>query len=689
MLSLIRSALKVTSAKFEITQRIFVALMLGLIGAAIVRSAIATRLDGFTYDEPYHLAAGVAYVRAGDFCINPEHPPLVKLWVGGVISATGFRSSSIRTFADKLDERHFTEQDVYLNNDFDSVQRRARVAMWILNGLLMVGLAFAVRRTFGSAVALGVLLFLAIDPTVAAHMPLVMTDLPVSLLSAAAVVLSIRAFREWAWRDLLCCSALSGLALGAKHSAPIFVLFILGTGAICVFAVPLAKQGETRSFRTTKLLAVALGALLILWSLYFFRSAESSTGHEAFNRPLENKIADIHTPVYRVVLKGMVATHAVPRAYIWGFADTISAGLEGRAMPVTAFGRWFWRTGPKYFFPGVIALKLPIGLDILVFSGLFLFFARRLPREWNLAVGLVLAALVTFLAALASGSSYAGIRHALPAVVLLAIIAGLAVHLALVSNSRPIRLIVVASLVAAAASAFPVSRPWEYFNEVIGGAKNGSLYFNDEGVDLGQRGKELAEYYHRVLEPAGDKPLLSYSLSQSERQARGLIWADRSHTHDGVELASSAFSGTIMIDARELSKQPFWDNSSLRETTPTARFGNLIIFRGAYNSPGLAAPDLYFGAMGEIYAEKPNLRAAENLLKRSIQLDPTAFFVHLQLGNLCLKRGSRDEALRAYSDAFRYASFDPEQRRLIKHQVERVSTEPLDQIPELRNPAME
>jgi len=167
----------VTSAKFEITQRIFVALMLGLIGAAIVRSAIATRLDGFTYDEPYHLAAGVAYVRAGDFCINPEHPPLVKLWVGGVISATGFRSSSIRTFADKLDERHFTEQDVYLNNDFDSVQRRARVAMWILNGLLMVGLAFAVRRTFGSAVALGVLLFLAIDPTVAAHMPLVMTHL--------------------------------------------------------------------------------------------------------------------------------------------------------------------------------------------------------------------------------------------------------------------------------------------------------------------------------------------------------------------------------------------------------------------------------------------------------------------------------------------------------------------------------
>jgi len=674
---------------FEINQRVFIAVMLFLVGAAIVRSAIATRLDGFTYDEPYHITAGVAYIRAADFCINPEHPPLVKLWVGGLISATGFRLSSIRTFADKLDERHFAEQEVYLNNDFDSVQRRARVAMWTLNGLLMVVLAFAVRRTFGSGVALGALLFLTIDPTIAAHLPLVMTDLRVSLLSAAAVALSIRAFTDWAWRDLLCCSAMLGLALGAKHSAPIFVLFVIGTGTICAFVMPLTRHGETRWFRVGKLVTIALAALLILWGLYFFRSAESNTGLQAFNRPLEDKIADVHTPVYRFVLKGMAATHVVPRAYIWGFADTISAGLEGRAMPVTAFGRWYWRTGPKYFFPGVIALKLPIGLSILVVTGLFLFFARRLPSEWNLAVVVVLSALLTFLAALASGSSYAGIRHALPAVVLLAIIAGFAVHLAFISNSRQIRVIVIAALVAAAASALPISRPWEYFNEFIGGAKNGFLYFNDEGVDLGQRGKELAAYYHRVLEPAGDKPLLAYSLSKSERQARGLIWSESGKTQDQAEPAASAFSGTILIDARELSKQPFWDNSSLRETTPTARFGNLVVFRGAYNSPGLVAPDLYFGAMGKIYAEEPNLNEAEKLLKRSIELDPSSFFVHLQLGNLCLKRGSRKEALRAYSDASRYASFDPEQRRLIDHQIERVSSEPLDQIPELRNPAME
>ena len=65
----------------------FVWLVLLLVGLGVVRSAIATRLDGFTVDEAYHIAAGVSYVKYEDFRINPEHPPLVKLWVGSVIPA--------------------------------------------------------------------------------------------------------------------------------------------------------------------------------------------------------------------------------------------------------------------------------------------------------------------------------------------------------------------------------------------------------------------------------------------------------------------------------------------------------------------------------------------------------------------------------------------------------------------------
>src|SRR5499425_1803472 len=122
----------------DLTLGLLTLLLLLLIGGAIVRLDIATRLDSFTIDEAYHSAAGISYVRDSDFRINPEHPPLVKLWVGILISATGFHLDNIRPFADKADERNFAEEDVYFNNDFDSIQRRARIAMWTLNGLLLV-----------------------------------------------------------------------------------------------------------------------------------------------------------------------------------------------------------------------------------------------------------------------------------------------------------------------------------------------------------------------------------------------------------------------------------------------------------------------------------------------------------------------------------------------------------------------
>ena len=180
---------------------------------------------------------------------------------------------------------------------------------------------------------------------------------------------------------------------------------------------------------------MVVGALIVLWGFYLFRFAESNTEREVFNRSLADKIGDVQSPAYRFVLTEMASTHVVPRAYLWGFADTIRSGLEGRAFTLTAFGRSYFKTGPKYFFPGVIALKLPIGLGILVLIGLFLFFARRLPKDWSVGLSIVLAALLFFLLVLARGSTYRGIRHALPVVVLLSIFGGVATKMAFGQSS--------------------------------------------------------------------------------------------------------------------------------------------------------------------------------------------------------------------------------------------------------------
>ena len=140
---------------------------------------------------------------------------------------------------------------------------------------------------------------------------------------------------------------------------------------------------------------------------------------------------------------------------------------------------------------------------------------------------------------------------------------GITVPAALASKSMLLKAGVAAALVAAAASAIPVMRPWEYFNEIIGGAEKGYLYFSDEGVDLWQRGKELAAYYHRVLEPAGEVPLLAYGADVGvigpEEKARHLDRIRHDGARDEAWVTSPVFSGTLLINARYLGQKPFCD----------------------------------------------------------------------------------------------------------------------------------
>jgi hypothetical protein len=183
---------------------------------AAIRSAVATRLDGFTLDEAYHVTAGVAYARTGDYRLNPEHPPLTKLWVGAWLTDESFQLPPFRALQDKPDERDFTNEAVFLKNDPDRVQRRVRAAMLTLHALLLFAFALAAWRALGRAVAFAALAYLVIDPTVAAHLPVVMTDLSVALLATTALLLSVLAFRSWRAVDLTLASLALGLALGSQ-----------------------------------------------------------------------------------------------------------------------------------------------------------------------------------------------------------------------------------------------------------------------------------------------------------------------------------------------------------------------------------------------------------------------------------------------------------------------------------------
>jgi len=85
-------------------------------------------------------------------------------------------------------------------------------------------------------------------------------------------------------------------------------------------------------------------------------------------------------------------------------------------------------------------------------------------------------------------SSYAGIRHGLIVLPALAVLAASALVIAWQRKSRVLLGGIALATFAAVASAVPVLRPWEYYNEMVG-MQNAWQYFGDEGADSGRERK--------------------------------------------------------------------------------------------------------------------------------------------------------------------------------------------------------
>lgn len=657
-----------------------------------MRSAIATRLDAFTIDEPYHITAGVSYWRLGDYRLNPEHPPLVKTWVALFLPRSSFTLPPLRVLNDKVSERHFTSETVYLRNDPDSVQRRARLAMFVLNGILLFGLGLSVWRVFSGSMALATVAFLVVDPTVAAHWPVVMTDLPVALLATTAVLLAWVAFHTWRAVDLAIAGLALGLAWGAKHSAPVVVLAVAALGCILAWRGNRDVTQPKRLVRFVAVFSVVALALVLLWGLYGFRFNESSAGRDLFNRTLADKISDLHTPLLRKTVSAMEAAHLLPRSYLWGLADTLRAGIEGRGSEIYFWNRRYPNKPPFYFFPVIIFIKLPIGLSVLAVLGFLLVVLGRVPESWRSSLAILAGFAALFLCVLAAGNSqYAGVRHALPVFPPVAIFGAAAVVVALSGQQRVLLVAVSVAALAAVASALPVLRPWEYYNEIAGGSRNACLHFSDEGIDLGQRTKELATYYHRELEPHGDLPYLDYYfLSDEQYRARGIHSVQMLWAADPSKDDTDLVRGTLIANARWLWPSHYFDDfAEIRATQPVERFGNLLVYRGAFHLPKQRSLRLTINAFEDLYSANPDKDKDERLLREAAALNPVAYGINLELGNLLAARGAREEAIHVYEMARQYVPKGDVTAGLLTQQIERVKKEDPRTVPPLRIPGME
>ena len=671
--------------------------MLAIVLLAVLRSAVATRLDSFTIDENYHITAGVSYIRTGDYRINPEHPPLVKLWVGAFMTKGIFTLPPVQIFNDKNGERIYCAETVFFKNDPDRIQRRSRLAMYCFNGLLLFIFGLVARNIFGDVISLSALAFLAIDPTIAAHMPVVMTDLPITLTGAIALLLASVAFTYWKPRYVLGAAVALGLTLATKHSGIIMAEVVTVFGLFMALrTVPLGSgspfSSPTRPRRLLALSTVLLGALVVLWGTYRFRYTESSTTQETFNRPLADKIADLESPRHRFIVSTIAKLHLFPRAYIWGFADIIRAGVEGRGFPMYFMDHIYTAHKPHYYFPVQILVKVPLGLLVIAIAGLELFLARRLNSELRSPYWLIFSYSALFLLTLAvSNSFYAGVRHAMPIYPVLALFAGAAVFFAWKNNLLIWRLLLSVAALWALVSAIPILRPWEYYNALAGGTSHAYLHFSDEGLDLSIRTKELAKFYHERLEPNGELPVVvAYLHSDEEWKARGIHTVNDKWESGELSDDSSMITGTLIVEAITLNPLDFNGLGTLQDIQPTERFGNLLIFRGTFSLPLMRASRLFFRGIATLYAPTGGPDKALPLFQKSASLNPTFYPVWIELGNYYAQRGEWDNSISAFLNAQSYSPEIPALRQTIADQIQLVRSHPIPSaIHQLRNPFME
>jgi dolichyl-phosphate-mannose--protein O-mannosyl transferase len=210
-------------------QRIWFAAAVGLLLLILVVELIVpARRQSSSFDEGIHTFAGYSYWARGDFGLNPEHPPLVKLLAALPLLRDHVPYPNLPPIFFKFSCAVGASQFLYANHNADSMLFRARMAVATLTVAAALVVFAAAYEMFGATVGLLALVLFVFEPNLIAHGSFVTTDMGASLFLFAAVYAFYRYIKKPSVPRLLLTGLLAGLALAAKHSGilwvPIFFL---------------------------------------------------------------------------------------------------------------------------------------------------------------------------------------------------------------------------------------------------------------------------------------------------------------------------------------------------------------------------------------------------------------------------------------------------------------------------------
>ena len=453
---------------------VFIPVAACLLAYLFIVSILEMRIQSVSSDEVVHLPAGITYLRTGDFRLNPQHPPLVK-----ILSAI-----PVLFLNPKMDLNDPAWQKESLNqwvfganllfaNDAERLLFWGRMPILLLSLALGLFIFIWAKELYGNMASLLALFLYALSPDVIAHSHFITMDVPLS----AFILLTL--YFLWKWTkagkllDFIMTGLFLGCALATKFSAIVLLM------ALPVIFLILAVKGKSdngkkipeRRMRDVHLFLQPLG----------FETRKRRLFASAISCLVLIVIAFI-------VVQGFYFYSSDITIYFKGMKQVnIDHNPDFQYYLLGDFKKGGW----WYYFPLAFLMKTPIPALLFLFVSLFSlvsFRSRFLANE----MFLLLPSLGLLIMTMAYADNV-GVRYLLPVMPLLFIFSSRVVHF-MVQERIKFGMIAAAAAWYLASSVAIYPEHLCYFNEFIGGPANGYKYLDDSNLEWGQDFKRMADY---------------------------------------------------------------------------------------------------------------------------------------------------------------------------------------------------
>lgn len=469
----------------------------GLIALFVITAAHSVWEKSSAYDEPYHLTAGVSLLQTGDPRLNADHPPLARLIAA--LPALFMQIDSVAECASPSWEKAdiFSVTNTFFASIDDHLLWWSRLTILVFS-VLVAWLVYSWGRAlFGPERGLLPLVLFIFCPPLIANAPIIATDM-------AATALILASFYTW-WRYLqepsrvrlgwVCLSVFGAFA--AKFTAVFLIPMFIILGAIAV------TSNTVLPFSFVRRLQIVGGSMLVIGittvigiNLIYCLDGFLLTPPEYLDRSQD------HIDILQIGARHLSFLWLpwlpvpLPYYYVCGLLAVVG-NVSGGGHATYFLGQAGEGGWPNYF-PMLLLVKLPIPALLFIGFGISRAFSR-LPREWWNVIFLSLPPLLLIFTA-SSGKMQIGIRHILPALPFLLLLAGYTLR----SRLRSWKLYIIGALIALlAVSSLSVHPHYLMYFNFLGGGPERGWRISINGDDWGQGDDDL----RRWLQARGIKEL--------------------------------------------------------------------------------------------------------------------------------------------------------------------------------------